>query len=89
LNDWGKALIKFILFAKLASIFSQHIEDYLHGFYTQLGSREYARYLSFNFPFLHERPLLPHLIACPWRLDQDAFKVFQKGCARNTLQASF
>ncbi|GAX82688.1 hypothetical protein CEUSTIGMA_g10114.t1 [Chlamydomonas eustigma] len=50
-----------------------------NDFLRQLGAREYARYLSFNFPFLHERPLLPHLIACPWRLDQDAFKAWRQG----------
>jgi hypothetical protein len=34
-----------------------------------------ARYLSFHFPFIHERALMAHLRACPWRLDQGAFKV--------------
>ena len=36
----------------------------------QLGYREYARYLAFHFPFIHERSLLAHLRACPWRMDQ-------------------
>lgn len=44
-------------------------------FLRQMGYREYSRYLSFHFPFTHERPLLQHLRACPWRLDQGAFKV--------------
>jgi hypothetical protein len=44
-------------------------------FLQQMGYREYSRYLSFHFPFLHERALLGHLRACPWKLDQLAFKV--------------
>jgi hypothetical protein len=34
-----------------------------------------CRYLSFHFPFMHERPLLSHLRCVPWNLDQHAFKV--------------
>eukprot|EP00878_Enallax_costatus_P017468 GHUV01018349.1.p1 GENE.GHUV01018349.1~~GHUV01018349.1.p1 ORF type:complete len:346 (+),score=90.28 GHUV01018349.1:466-1503(+) len=44
-------------------------------FIQQLAYREYSRYLSFHFPFLHERPLLSHLRCVPWNLDQHAFKV--------------
>lgn len=40
-----------------------------------MGYREYSRYLSFHFPFTHERSLLEHLRACPWRFDQRLFKV--------------
>ena len=43
-------------------------------FMRQVGFREYARYLSFHFPFTHERSLLEHLRALPWRLDHDMFK---------------
>jgi deoxyribodipyrimidine photolyase len=32
-------------------------------FLRQLGFREYSRYLSFHFPFTHERALLAHLRA--------------------------
>jgi hypothetical protein len=46
-----------------------------HDFLQQMGYREYGRYLSFHFPFIHERSLLAHLRACPWRIDQHAFKV--------------
>ena len=35
----------------------------------------YSRYLSFHFPFTHERSLLEHLRAVPWRFDQRLFKV--------------
>lgn len=45
-------------------------------FLRQMGYRDYSRYLSFHFPFTHERPLLQHLRACPWRLNQGAFKVY-------------
>jgi cryptochrome 1 len=40
-----------------------------------MGYREYSRYLSFHFPFTHERSLLEHLRACPWNFDQSLFKV--------------
>ena len=43
-------------------------------FLRQLGFREYARYLSFHFPFTHERSLLEHLRAVPWKYDQRLFK---------------
>mmetsp|Transcript_6370 Transcript_6370/g.14137 ORF Transcript_6370/g.14137 Transcript_6370/m.14137 type:complete len:935 (-) Transcript_6370:1153-3957(-) len=48
-------------------------------FMRQMGYREYGRYLAFNFPFIHERSLLAHLRACPWRLDQAAFKAWRQG----------
>jgi cryptochrome 1 len=43
-------------------------------FLKQIGFREYARYLSFHFPFTHERSLLEHLRAAPWKFDQRFFK---------------
>ena len=46
-------------------------DDYLR----QIGYREYSRYLSFHFPFTHERSLLEHLRATPWRFDHRHFKV--------------
>lgn len=49
--------------------------DYLR----QMGFREYARYLSFHFPFTHERPLLQHLRAMPWHYDQRLFKAWRQG----------
>ena len=44
-----------------------------------MGYREYARYLSFHFPFTHERSLLEHLRACPWKFDQRKFKAWRQG----------
>jgi hypothetical protein len=48
-------------------------------FLRQLGYREYSRYLSFHFPFTHERSLLEHLRAVPWRFDQRLFKAWRQG----------
>lgn len=44
-------------------------------FLQQVGYREYSRYLSWHFPFTHERSLLEHVRACPYRIDQGLFKV--------------
>ena len=49
------------------------------AFLQQMGYREYARYLSYHFPFTHERSLLEHLRAAPWRFDQGLFKVGTRG----------
>lgn len=51
----------------------------VHEFLRQLGFREYSRYLSFHFPFTHERSLLEHLRAVPWRMDQALFKAWRTG----------
>jgi len=51
------------------------VQDFLR----QLGYREYSRYLSFHFPFTHERSLLEHLRAVPWRFDQSLFKAWRTG----------
>lgn len=53
---------------------SQCCKDFLR----QMGYREYARYLAFFFPFIHERSLLAHLRDCPWRMDQVRL---QRGCS--------
>lgn len=49
------------------------------AFRKQLGYREYSRYLSFHFPFTHERAMLEHLRAVPWRYDQRLFKAWRTG----------
>jgi len=51
----------------------------VQAFLRQLGYREYGRYLSFHFPFTHERPMLEHLRACPWRYDHSLFKAWVQG----------
>lgn len=53
--------------------------EHLQSFYKQLGFREYSRYLSFHFPFTHERSMLEHLRAVPWRYDQTLFKAWRTG----------
>ena len=59
---------------------SQQEKDlHLKSFYKQLGFREYSRYLSFHFPFTHERAMLEHLRAVPWRYDQTLFKAWRTG----------
>lgn len=52
---------------------------HLLSFYQQLGYREYSRYLSFHYPFTHERAMLEHLRAVPWRYDQGLFKAWRTG----------
>jgi len=54
-------------------------DAHLKSFYKQLGYREYSRYLSFHFPFTHERAMLEHLRAVPWRYDQKMFKAWRTG----------
>ena len=69
--------MNFILCFQVKQRAQQHDEnakscdDYLR----QIGYREYSRYLSFHFPFTHERSLLEHLRATPWRFDHRHFKV--------------
>lgn len=46
-------------------------------FLKQMGYREYSRYISYHFPFTHERALLEHVQACPWNYDRDHFKVWK------------
>ncbi|CAI5943305.1 unnamed protein product [Closterium sp. NIES-65] len=48
-------------------------------FVRALGFREYSRYLSFNFPFTHERSLLANLKHFPWRVDEHMFKLWRQG----------
>ena len=48
-------------------------------FLRSLGYREYSRYLSFNFPFTHERALLANLKSFPWRIDEVAFTAWRQG----------
>jgi len=48
-------------------------------FLKQLGYHEYSRYLSFHFPFTHERSLLEHIRAVPWEYCAMRFKVRGRG----------
>lgn len=48
-------------------------------FLQQLGYREYSRYLSFHFPFTHERSLLEHVRAVPAVHCPMRFKAWRQG----------
>ncbi|CAL9761918.1 unnamed protein product [Musa acuminata subsp. burmannicoides] len=48
-------------------------------FLKSIGLREYSRYLSFNHPCSHEKPLLAHLRFFPWVIDEDYFKAWRQG----------
>eukprot|EP00250_Pteridium_aquilinum_P011392 c20034_g1_i1 orf=318-2354(+) len=54
-------------------------EDSIDLFLRSIGFREYSRYLSFNFPFTHERSLLSNLKFFPWRVDEGYFKAWRQG----------
>ncbi|XP_020580874.1 cryptochrome-1-like [Phalaenopsis equestris] len=54
-------------------------EESVNLFFKSIGFREYSRYLSFNFPCSHERPLLSHLRFFPWVVDEGYFKAWRQG----------
>lgn len=54
-------------------------EHSVNLFLRSIGFREYSRYLSFNFPFTHERSLLSNLKFFPWRVDESYFKAWRQG----------
>lgn len=67
---------KQILWAKEGSVLG---EESVGFFLRSIGFREYSRYLSFNFPFTHERSLLSNLKSFPWRVDEVFFKAWRQG----------
>ncbi|KAI3465156.1 hypothetical protein Pfo_021819 [Paulownia fortunei] len=54
-------------------------EESVNLFLKSIGLREYSRYLSFNHPHSHERPLLGHLKYFPWVVDEGYFKAWRQG----------
>lgn len=54
-------------------------EESVNLFLKSIGLREYSRYMSFNYPNSHERPLLGHLKFFPWVLDEGYFKAWRQG----------
>ncbi|KAB5568699.1 hypothetical protein DKX38_002492 [Salix brachista] len=54
-------------------------EESVNLFLKSIGLREYSRYLSFNHPYSHERPLLGHLKFFPWFVDEGYFKAWRQG----------
>ncbi|KAG6409198.1 hypothetical protein SASPL_132232 [Salvia splendens] len=54
-------------------------EESVNLFLKSIGLREYSRYISFNHPYSHERPLLGHLKYFPWVVDEGYFKAWRQG----------
>ncbi|CAK9137435.1 unnamed protein product [Ilex paraguariensis] len=54
-------------------------EESVNLFIKSIGLREYSRYMSFNHPYSHERPLLGHLKFFPWVVDESYFKAWRQG----------
>ncbi|XP_062109326.1 cryptochrome-1 isoform X2 [Humulus lupulus] len=54
-------------------------EQSVTSFIRAIGLREYSRYLCFNFPFTHERPLLNNLKYFPWQPNPAHFKAWRQG----------
>ncbi|KAF8404602.1 hypothetical protein HHK36_009489 [Tetracentron sinense] len=54
-------------------------EEGVNLFLKSIGLREYSRYMSFNHPYSHERPLLGHLKFFPWVVDEGYFKAWRQG----------
>lgn len=54
-------------------------EESVNLFLKSIGLREYSRYISFNHPYSHEKPLLGHLKFFPWVIDEDYFKAWRQG----------
>ncbi|GFP96876.1 cryptochrome-1 [Phtheirospermum japonicum] len=54
-------------------------EESVNLFLKSIGLREYSRYMSFNHPYSHERPLLAQLKYFPWVIDEGYFKAWRQG----------
>ncbi|CAL0317866.1 unnamed protein product [Lupinus luteus] len=54
-------------------------EESVNLFLKSIGLREYSRYISFNHPYSHERPLLGHLKFFPWVVNEGYFKAWRQG----------
>ncbi|XP_057973538.1 cryptochrome-1 isoform X2 [Malania oleifera] len=54
-------------------------EESVNLFLKSIGLREYSRYMSFNHPYSHERPLLGQLKFFPWVVDEIYFKAWRQG----------
>ncbi|KAK2984635.1 hypothetical protein RJ640_006618 [Escallonia rubra] len=54
-------------------------EESVNLFLKSIGLREYSRYMSFNHPNSHERPLLVHLKFFPWIVNEGYFKAWRQG----------
>ncbi|KAJ1386842.1 Rossmann-like alpha/beta/alpha sandwich fold [Sesbania bispinosa] len=68
--------IKQVLWANEGNIAG---EESVNLFLKSIGLREYSRYISFNHPYSHERPLLGHLKFFPWVVNEGYFKAWRQG----------
>ncbi|XP_043718923.1 cryptochrome-1-like [Telopea speciosissima] len=68
--------IKQVLWANEGNIAG---EESVNLFLKSIGLREYSRYMSFNHPYSHERPLLAHLKFFPWVVNEGYFKAWRQG----------
>ncbi|PIA55187.1 hypothetical protein AQUCO_00800130v1 [Aquilegia coerulea] len=54
-------------------------EESVNLFLKSIGLREYSRYISFNHPYSHEKPLLGQIKFFPWIIDENYFKAWRQG----------
>ncbi|XP_019415697.1 PREDICTED: cryptochrome-1-like isoform X2 [Lupinus angustifolius] len=54
-------------------------EESVNLFLQSIGLREYSRYICFNHPNSHERPLLGQLKLFPWVVNEGYFKAWRQG----------
>ncbi|KAK4276820.1 hypothetical protein QN277_014926 [Acacia crassicarpa] len=54
-------------------------EESVNLFLKSIGLREYSRYISFNHPYCHKRPILGHLRFFPWVVNESYFKAWRQG----------
>eukprot|EP00798_Chlamydomonas_sp_ICE-L_P003660 gene3660-13735_t len=67
--------------AKVGRVSTSQLSPWIHVgtlsvryIFYRIGYREYSRYLSVHFPFIHERSLLAHLRTLPIHLNQNLYK---------------
>lgn len=76
------ALIWYMMQQTEAELSERGVEDNklaFDKFRRHIGFREYSRYLSYHFPYTHERAMLQHLNACPWEYNREHFLRWQQG----------
>ncbi|CAL0305564.1 unnamed protein product [Lupinus luteus] len=54
-------------------------EESVNLYLQSIGLREYSRYICFNHPNSHERPLLGQLKFFPWVVNESYFKAWRQG----------
>ncbi len=64
----------------IAAAGSARVRQAGEAFLRQLGWREFAYHLLFNYPESAERPLRPEFLRFPWRQSARELKAWQRGC---------